>query len=300
MIGGEVHPHRGRLDHTRRHQLAQLGQCGHRVRVPAQVRGDHQRVRGGQQRAGQLVGDLRRQRRRGHRRPPRRLVRLRRHLFFQYLAGGGQVDRAGWLAPRDLQRAVGKLRGGAAAPDLLRVLDVAADQPGLIGGVLQPVDELGAAARQLPLLGHRRQPGQDQHRHPVPGGVVHGTAEVLGAAVDVHQHSLRLAGDLGVTLGRAERDELVRADHQFRQFAGDTVLPGPGIRLDDPGVVAAEVGEQIADARRADRCQQRPARRAGPASRLSHRPRMSWLRRPQRSFAMVAAAMAQAAAGRAS
>jgi len=45
----------------------------------------------------------------------------------------------------------------------------------------------------------------------------------------------------------------VRADHQFRQLAEGAVLLGARVRLDDPGVVAAEVGEQIADARRADR-----------------------------------------------
>jgi hypothetical protein len=122
---------------------------------------------------------------------------------------------------------------------------------------------------------------------------VHGTTEVLGAAVDVHQHGLRLAGDLRVALGGAECDELVRADHQLRQLAEAAVLPGPRIRLDDPGVVAAEVGEQEAHTRLAQRGQQRLAGRARPVRHRCHRPRMSWLWRPQHSFVMVAATTMQ-------
>ena len=89
-----------------------------------------------------------------------------------------------------------ELLGVAPGADLVLVLDVAPDDPALVRGVLEPVDELVAAPGKLPLGGHRRQAGQYQHRHPSPRRVVHGAAEVLSAAVDVHEHRLGLPADL--------------------------------------------------------------------------------------------------------
>ena len=160
----------------------------------------------------------------------------------------------------------------APGADLVRVLDVAADDPGLVGRVLEPVDELVAAARQLALGGHRRQAGQYQHRHPPPGHVVHGAAEILGAAVNVHEHRLGLPADLGIPLRRAQRDELVRAQHQFRQRVGAAVAAGLRVGLDDPGVVAAQVREQVSHAGVAHRLQHRLAHRVPPVSH-GHHPR---------------------------
>jgi hypothetical protein len=174
VIGREVHPHRHRLDHADARELAQLGQGGHRRRVASQVGRDDQGRVGAGQRGGDLVGHLRRQRHRGHRRPPLRSAGPARpagpgrHRLLHDLAGRDQVGRAGRLAPRHLQGAVDELLRVAPAPDLVRVLDVAADDPGLVGRVLQPVDELVAPAGQLALGGHRRQAGQYQHRHPPP------------------------------------------------------------------------------------------------------------------------------------
>ncbi len=276
MIGREVHPHRHRLDHADARELAQLGQGGHRRRVPSQVGRDDQGCVGTGERGGDLVGHLRRQRHRGHRRPPLALAgptRPGRHRLLHDLAAREQVGRAGRLAPRDLQGAVDDLLRVAPGADLVRVLDVATDDPGLVGRVLEPVDELVAAAGQLALGGHRRQAGQYQHRHAAPGHVVHGTAEILGAAVDVHQHRLGLAADLGIPLRRAERDELVRAEHQFRQGAGAAVAAGLRVGLDDPGVVAAQVREQVRHAGLAHRLQQRPAHRVPPVSHRHHPPR---------------------------
>jgi hypothetical protein len=243
MVGGEVHPHRHRLDHADGRQLAQLGQGGHRFGVPPQMGRDDQGRGGTAERGGDLVGHLRRERHRGHRRPPLPLVRLHGDRLFHDLAGREQVDGPGRLAPRDLQGAVDELFGVAPGADLMRVLDVATDDARLVGRVLEPVDELVAAAGELPVGGHRRPAGQYQHRHPPPGRVVHGAAEVLGAAVDMHEDRLSLAADLGVPLRRAERDELVRAEHQFRQGVGAAVAARPRVRLNDPGVVAAQVRE---------------------------------------------------------
>ena len=272
VAGREVHPHRHRLDHADRRELAQLGQGGHGRRVPSQVGRDDQGCVGAGERGGDLIGHLRRQRHRGHRRPPLPLVGLGRHRLLHDLAAREQVGRAR-PAPRDLQGAVDELLRVAPGPDLVRVLDVATDDPGLVGRVLEPVDELVAAAGQLALGGHRRQAGQYQHRHPPPGHVVHGAAQVLGAAVDVHEYRLGLATDLGIPLRRAERDELVRAQHQFRQGVGAAVAAGLRVGLDDPGVVAAQVREQVPHAGLAHRLQQRPAHRLLPVSHRHHRPR---------------------------
>ena len=89
--------------------------------------------------------------------------------------------------------------------------------------------------------------GEDQYGHPAPGGVVDRAAQVLGPRIDVHEHGLGLAGDGGVGVRRAEGDGLVRADDQFGQVGPASLGADLGERLDQARVVAAEVGEHVAD-----------------------------------------------------
>ena len=93
------------------------------------------------------------------------------------------------------------------------------------------------------------------------GRVGDGAAHVLGAAVHVHDHGARLAGDQGVGVRGAQRHHLVRADDQLRQFALAALGAGLGHGLDDAGVIAAEVGEDVGDARLRQRLKERGARR---------------------------------------
>ena len=57
----------------------------------------------------------------------------------------------------------------------------------------------------LAFLGERRRPAKMQHRHAAAGGVVHGAGQRLRAALDVHQHRLRPAGDLREAVRGAQR-----------------------------------------------------------------------------------------------
>ena len=155
VIGREVHPHRHRLDDGHGGQLTQPDQVGHGGRVAPQVRGDHQGGGGLLERGRDLVGHLRGECGRRDRAPPWALGRLRRQPLLHDLPGGGQVDRAGRFAAGDLQRPVHDLLRVAPGPDLVFILNVTADDPPLVGRVLNPVDEFVPAAGQLALLGHR-------------------------------------------------------------------------------------------------------------------------------------------------
>jgi len=218
------------------------------------------------QRVRDLVRDLVGQRGGRDRGPPVTLGRLRRQLLLQDLARGGQVHRPGRLAPGHLHRPVHQLLHGAPGADLLVVLGVAAEHSALVRAVLQPVNVLTAGAGELALLGHGRQAGEDQYRHPAPRRVVDRPAEVLGAAVHVHQDRLRFAAHLRVPVGGAQRHELVRAQDQLGQRVQRSRALRVRVGLHDAGVVAAQVRERVPGARLAHRlqkCRGCGVRRAG-------------------------------------
>src|SRR5216683_2273634 len=143
------------------------------------------------------------------------------------------------------------------------VLDVAANQPALIRGVLQPLDELAAGAGKLALLGHRREPGEDQHGNAAPGGVVHRAAEILGTAFHMHKHRLWFAADLCIPVGGAQRHALVRAQDQLGKRGPRPRPARPRVRLQDAGVITAEVRERITHPGLAHRLKERRAGRVG-------------------------------------
>jgi hypothetical protein len=260
VIVGEVDGGRHRLDHPDGRQVAQPDQIGHGGGVPAQVRGDDQRGARVLQRVRDLVRDLVCQRGGRDRRPPVTRGRLRRQFLLQDLPRGGQVHRAGRLAPGHLHRPVYQLLHVAPGTDLLVVLGVAAEHSALVRAVLQPVNVLAAGAGELALLGHGRQAGEDQDRHPAPRRVVDRPAEVLGAAVDVHQDRLRFAAHLRVPVGGAQRHELVRAQDQLGQRVQRSRALRVRVGLHDAGMVAAQVRERVPGARLPHRLKERRGR----------------------------------------
>ena len=82
-----------------------------------------------------------------------------------------------------------------------------------------------------------------------------------GAGIDVHDDRLRPAADERVGVRGAERDHLVRAHDELREFAGPALGPRLGERLDQAGMIAAEVGEDVLHARLGERLEERGARR---------------------------------------
>jgi hypothetical protein len=242
-------------------QLGQLDELGHRYRFPAQVRGDDQRVPRGGESSGDLGGDVTAERGGRHRAEHGGVGGIGLDPLFHRLPRTGQVYRAGRLAARDLQGPVDQLLDVAPGADLVVVLHVVAQDPALIADILDPVDELVPPARQFTLHRVRSRPGENQDRHPAAHRVVDGAAEILGAGVDVHDHGLRLAGHHRVGVRGGQRDGLVRAHDQPGQAA--TLGAGPVLseRLENPRMVAAEVGEDVADARLGQRLKERGARR---------------------------------------
>ena len=148
-----------------------------------------------------------------------------------------------------------------AGPQLVVVLDVVAEDAALVAHVLNPLDELGPAAGQLAVLGVRHRAREDEHGSAAAHGVVHHAANVLGAGIDVDHDRLRLTRHHGVRVGGGERHRLVRAEDELRQLILTAIGLGLGEGLDDAGVIAAEIGEDVADARFRQCLEERAARR---------------------------------------
>nr|WP_286276351.1 hypothetical protein [Naasia aerilata] len=249
------------LDHGDPEALRDLDQLRHRGLVAAEVRGHQHGALGALQIGDELVHELFGRGDRGHRRPlGRRGLRARHHLG-EHLARAGEVDGASGCARRELEAAQHELRHIAPGPDVVAPLHVLADERVLVGGVLQVVDVGVAGSGQLTLERVGREPREDEHGHPRPRGVVHRAAQVGGAHVRVDEHRLRASRDGGVAVRGAQRRVLVRAqDHGGRV---DPALPVGGEGLDDCGMVAAEVGEQVLDARIPQRLDEQRGRRRG-------------------------------------
>ena len=84
----------------------------------------------------------------------------------------------------------------------------------------------------------------------------------------MHHDRLRLAGHHGVRVGGGQRHGLVRADDQLRELIPAAVGLGLGEGLDEAGMIAAEIGEDVADARFGQGLEERAA---GRVIALGHR-----------------------------
>jgi len=173
---------------------------------------------------------------------------VRSQRLLHHLTRRDQVHRAGRLAAGELQGAVHELLDVCPRADLVVVLDVVAQYAALIPDILDPLDELGAAAGQLTVLRERHRTRENQHRDASAHGVVDAAAEVLRARVDMHQHGLRLPGDHRVSVRGGHGDGLVGADDDVRQRVRPALRAGLRHRLEQPRMIAAEVGEDIRDA----------------------------------------------------
>ena len=184
------------------------------------------------------------------------------------------------FAVRELQRAMHDLLGVRADADFVLVTDVAAHQAALVRHVLDPLDEFVAAAARLAFLRGRRHSGDDEHRHASLRRVVNRAAERLRAAVDVHEHRLRATRGLRIAMRGRHRDHFRRTGDDLRtRLVRRARLRD---RLDQSGVIAAEIREQIFDAafdQRIENCRTRRIHSTHSSGRAGHRlhpERTSW------------------------
>ncbi len=124
----------------------------------------------------------------------------------------------------------------------------------MIEHILDPMNELVAAAPQLAFLGRGRCAGKNKDGHAAFGGIVNGAAERLGATFDMHHDGLRPSRDLGEAVSGSESHHLVRTGDDLRIAAVAGRLRSQ--RLDEGGVIAAEVGEYVLDSGFAHRLEQ--------------------------------------------
>src|SRR5208337_2442546 len=110
-----------------------------------------------------------------------------------------------------------------------------------------PLDVFVAAARRFALLGEWRHAGEDEYRNARFGRVVHGSAERLSAAVDMHDDRLGATRQLCVAMGATHRHHFVGTGHDGGYLPPEGSRLGD--RLDQSGMIAAEIGEDIGDAR---------------------------------------------------
>ena len=95
-------------------------------------------------------------------------------------------------------------------------------------------------------------------------GVLHRRAEVLCPDVDVDEHRLGLASDLGVPVGGTHRDELVWTHDERRdrvRFAG---IPGACGCFQQRRVIGPEIRKEVFDALAPER-PEKPIRRRVPS-----------------------------------
>ncbi len=246
IVVRKVHRTRNGFKNADSELLAKPHQLADGSRIAAEIRGHDKRTLCLGERGDNRCGGVGRKRRRRDRPPLRRIDRNRgSELFLQHFSRGHQIDRPFRVAVGDLQRAMHDLLHVPAGADLVVVFHVAADDAALIADVLEPVDELVAAAAKLSLLRKGRGAGKDEDRGAAFGGIVDSAAERLGAAFDVDEHGLRLAAHLREAVGAAQRHHLVRAGDQARNLpAGHLCLRD---RLDQRRVIAAEIGEDVSD-----------------------------------------------------
>ena len=176
---------------------------------------------------------------------PRLLGRPDRRL--QSLAGRRQVRRplrdvlCAFERPNDRLVRIGRRLVLPGPPAVLP------DDARLIEHVLDVLDDVVARADE-PLVGDRRQAGEDDHRHARPVGVVHRRAEVLGAHVHVDEHRLWLPRGRRVAVCRAHRRELVWTDDDLRIRRRSVRRIESRGRFEERCVVGPEVREQPRDA----------------------------------------------------
>jgi len=115
----------------------------------------------------------------------------------------------------------------------------------LPGRVLRVVDELVARCDARSIVGHRRQPRQDDRGHAGARGVVHAAAQILGTHIDVDERDLRLPRDHRVAMSRRQCRHLVRTDDDSRHRASRSVHPRK--RFDEGRMITAEVAEHVFD-----------------------------------------------------
>ncbi len=97
-----------------------------------------------------------------------------------------------------------------------------------------------------PFCVNGRGAGEHQNGGAALGRVVDRACQGLRAALHMHEHGLRDPRRLPEPVRGAHADHLVRASDDLGDFASRR--PRLGDRLDEGGVVAAEVDEQIGDA----------------------------------------------------
>src|SRR5208282_745652 len=135
----------------------------------------------------------------------------------------------------------------ARSANLVVVFHILPDDAALIVDILNPLDEFVAAARRCALLSGRRQARKDEDRNARFGRVVDGSAERLRPAVDMHDDRLGATRQLSVALSTTHRGHFVRTgdDGGYSSPEGSRL----GDRLDQSGMITAEIGEDIGDAR---------------------------------------------------
>src|SRR4029450_11650617 len=93
-------------------------------------------------------------------------------LLLHHFASRHQIHPAPPIALRHLHGAMHELLHVGTDTDLVIVAHVAAYDAALIEDVLDPMDELVAAAARFALLRRRRSAGEDKHRDAALGRVV--------------------------------------------------------------------------------------------------------------------------------
>jgi hypothetical protein len=226
LAGGHVTPAGGEPARLRRDQEGRLGRREDSGRLL-----DTRRV--GEPAARDLAA-----RRRGDRDLAERLG--------QHLPGPRQVDGPARLGQGQIERPIDDRLELARLAELIVPLDPLAEPPGLVEGLLSPVDVGVERARERAVLRDGRPARREDHRRPGPRRVHDRPDRVGRPHRHVDHHHLGPSGHRVVAVRHRDRHELV--GHQARarrrlplhrelREAQDAPYPRqPSVRVDDPAV----------------------------------------------------------------
>ena len=246
VIRREVHRHGARLDHADRAGVGEVDEGVDGPRDPPRPgRHDERRLGRGQDLRGFLDAGRVRE-------PPARHLaprgRLDGHLLEplrQDLTRQHQVDRAARLGHRQLQGTVHDRLQVHRLAELVVPLHELAEHPGLVEGLLRPVDVGVPRPLEAAVLGDGAPARGEDDRRLGPRRVDDGAHPVRGADGHVDHDDLRSPRHGVVAVSHRDRDELVRDEDRPRRRLALRREPGEGV--DDRSEVGSGVPEEALD-----------------------------------------------------
>ncbi len=245
----QAHVERIELDHPDAGKAHQLVEHGNGLVVAPGIGGDQQRPLSGEQLAGDGLDGAGIDATRRHSAEALRRIGADGALaetLGQGLARESEIDRPLGIALHHCMGAAQRFLGDHAGRQVVFPLGVRPHHARLVERLLHEVHVGVARAQKLAARGEGRLAGHQHHRNARPAEIVQRHRRIGRSSIDMHHHALAAAGGDGIARRHVHGGVFVRAKDGSRHRAAGT--PESSHRLDQRGMVGAEVAEQIVEA----------------------------------------------------